>query len=130
MKMKIAMYDLEGHLLEVFDVNTVVELEQQLDVPQGSINKCIMGLHLQSKGRQFRLLKNKSHAIVKIGDVHKLTIGQSNKAVQKYYNGKYICSYGSLTDASDKNKIKVVNICKACSGTNKTAGGFEWKYID
>lgn len=128
--MKIAMYDLEGHLLEVFEVKTIIELEQQLDIPQGCINKCIKGIHVQSNGKQFRLLENKSSARVRIGDVHKLTIGQSIKAVHKYYKGKYICSYDSLTDASDKNNIKVANISKACSGTYITSGGFEWEYAE
>lgn len=128
--MKIAMYDLEGHLLEVFEIEKVIELERQLNIPTGSINKCIKGIHIQSSGRQFRLLEDKGKPRVRIGDVHKLTLGQSIKAVHKYYKGKYICSYDSLTDASDKNNIKLVNISKVATGVNKTTGGFEWKYVE
>lgn len=126
--MKIAMYDLEGHLLEVYEIDTVFSLEKRLKMPTNTIYGCIKGFRLQSKLRQFRLVQTGLKAIIKIGDVSSLTVGQSNKAVHKYYKDKYICSYNSLKEASDKNNIDIINISKACSGVNKSAGGFEWKF--
>ena len=122
------MYDLEGHLLEVFETDTISSLEKKLKMSTNILYKCIKGSHLQSNSRQFRLVEKGTNAIIRIGDVSNLTVGQSNKAVHKYYNNSYVCSYSSLTDASNKNNIDIINISKACSGVNKSAGGFIWKY--
>jgi hypothetical protein len=56
---RIAMYDLEGHLLEVHIVKTIVELEKQLDIPQGSLNNCLNGSVLTTINMQFREVKGK-----------------------------------------------------------------------
>jgi hypothetical protein len=127
--MKIAMYDLEGHLLEAFDVNTVVELEQQLNIPQGSLNNCINGSVLTTIDKQFREIKGKKRIINKIGDVSNCTLSHM-KPIHKYYKNIYVCSYDSANIAAAKNKIDVSNINKCCKGVYATAGGFQWKYAD
>lgn len=127
--MKIAMYDLEGHLLEVFDIVTVIELEKQLDIPQGSLNNCINGSVLTTINKQFRLIKGKKRIINKIGDVSNCNLAHL-KPVHKYYKGKYICSYSSANEAAEKNKINVSGINRCCNLISHTAGGFEWKYAN
>lgn len=125
--MKIAMYDLEGHLLKVHIVKTIVELENQLNIPQGSLNNCLNGSVLTTINMQFREVKGKKRIINKIGDVSNCTQHHS-KPVHKYYEGLYICSYDSATIASAKNKVEVANINRCCNNEANTAGGFEWKY--
>jgi len=127
--MKIAMYDLEGHLLEIFDVNTVVELEKQLDIAQGSLNNCINGSVLSTKYKQFREVKNKKRIINKIGDISSCNLFHL-KPIHKYYKGVYICSYESANIAALKNKVDVSGINKCCNGVYNSAGGFEWKYAN
>lgn len=125
--MKIAMYDLEGHLLEVFEVDTVRDLEKQLEVSQGSISNCLDGKAISNNKRQFRRFSDKSKVQNRIGDVTSITRVHL-KPVHKYYKGKYICTYESSKQASSKNNIDDSAINKCCNGINKTAGGFEWKY--
>lgn len=127
-KLKIAMYDLEGNLLEIFDINTIVELEKQLKIPQGNINSCISGKILSSSSFQFRKYTEKSRVHNKIGNVISIVDKTHCKPVHKYYNNKYINSYKSATEAAIKNNILQESINKCCNGVYKLAGGFEWKY--
>jgi hypothetical protein len=124
---KIAMYDLEGHLLEIFDFETAVELEKQLKIPQGSLNGCLSGKQLSTINRQFRVYSGR--IINRIGDISML----SNTwviPVHKYYKGKYICSYYSANKAAEVNNIPVQDINKCLKGKYNKAGGFEWKYAN
>jgi hypothetical protein len=123
---KIAMYDLEGHLLEVFETNTIVELENMLDVSQGGINACLSGKALSTKNFQFKEIFSKP--LTKIGDVSRITIGQSNKPVSKYYNGNFICSYSNIKEASVINNINISGISRCCNKKQKIAGRFEWRW--
>jgi hypothetical protein len=42
--------------------------------------------------------------------------------------GKYIKDFGSLSEASIQSGIKYGSIQNACSGKQKSAGGYVWKY--
>ena len=127
-KLKIAMYDLEGYLLEVFNVNTIAELENQLKLPKGNISSCISGKILLCSSFQFRRYTEKVRVHNKIGNVISIVNKTHSKAVHKYYKNKYINSYKSITEASIKNDILKESINKCCTGVYKSAGGFEWKY--
>lgn len=52
-----------------------------------------------------------------------------NKAVLKLKNGKIISRYLSAKDAAKENKIHPSSITHALKGDQKTAAGFEWKYL-
>jgi hypothetical protein len=125
--MKIAMYDLEGHLLEVFEVDTVRDLERELNYNQGSINNCLHGLAISVNNRQFKRFPEKRKIHNKIGDISEITTTHL-KPVHKYYKGVYICSYDSIRTASKRNGLFDANINKCCNGIYNSAGGFEWKY--
>ncbi len=127
--MKIAMYDLEGHLLEVFEVDTVVDLEIKLGFKKTVILNCLDGNILETNKRQFRKYSPGAKIHNKIGSVNNLT-SYHNKPVCKYYKGKFICSYISAKEASRINGIDDSSINKCCNGVNKSAGGFEWKYAN
>jgi hypothetical protein len=128
--MKIAMYDLEGHLLEVFDVDSIRALEIQLKTPKGAINSVIIGQHLKAINRQFRKYANGARIINRIGDVTVIPDKSFCTPVSKYYNGKYICSYENLIVACEKNGVKKSNMCTSMKQGKGTVGGYEWKYAD
>lgn len=52
------------------------------------------------------------------------------RKVGQYKNGVLIKEYKNCLRASKSTKIKYPNIWYVLNGRNKTAGGYEWKYID
>jgi hypothetical protein len=126
--MKIAMYDLEGHLLEVFEVETIVELEDKLKISRGGIYACLSGKALTTKHFQFREVINTNKIITRVGDVSHTSQGQFYKPIHKFYKGVFICTYDNASRAAELNKLTVANISSCLTERQKTAGGFEWKY--
>lgn len=127
---KIAMYDLEGFLLDVFIVDTYKQLEDDLNLPQGSIHSCLKSKQHQVNNRQFKELKGSKGALKKIGDIHKYVNGSTEyKVVIKKYKGKAICAYNSLIEAALKNNVDQSSLSICLAGKTKTCGGFEWQYL-
>jgi hypothetical protein len=52
------------------------------------------------------------------------------RKVQQLKNGKIVNIYNSITLAAETINMSRSAISKACLGINKTAGGYQWKYID
>jgi len=128
--MKIAMYDLEGHLLEVFEGNTYQEIVDLLPRKSGvktraSIQKVVKGFRNFAGHYQFREVNER--VLEKIGSCIKLK-KTTEKPVHKYYKGNYITTYRNIQEASDVNNINHANIVACLKQTLKSAGGFEWKY--
>jgi hypothetical protein len=129
--MKIAMYDLEGHLLEVFDVTTYKELEDELKLPKASMHSCLNNRQHQVNNRQFKELKGSRVALKKIGDIHMNVNGSKEyKVVLKKYKKKTISAYNSLIDAALKNNVDQSSLSLCLTGKTKTCGGFEWEYVN
>jgi hypothetical protein len=128
--MKIAMYDLEGHLLEVFEEITVRDLEIKLKAPKSSINGVILGHSLTAINRQFRRYSDNARIINRIGDVTVIPNKSFCKPVSKYYNGIYVCSYENIITACEKNGIIKNNMSTCLKQGKGTVGGFEWKYAE
>lgn len=68
------------------------------------------------------------HWVCKEEDVQKRA--ESNKKIVYQYdlNKKLIKIYKGLIEAENETGIKSYNICKACKGKRKIAGGFVWSY--
>ncbi len=131
--MKIAMYDLEGHLLEVFKGNTYQDIIDLLPVKSGiksvsSIQKVVKGERNFAGSYQFREVVS-DRPLHKIGSCTKLK-KTTEIPIHKYYKGKYITTYRNIKDASDMNNIDNSNISDCLKAKRKSAGGFEWKYAN
>jgi hypothetical protein len=129
--MKIAMYDLEGHLLEVLKGKTYQEIIDLLPSKSGiknvaSIQQAIRGEKNFCGIYQFREVFTQK-PLQKIGSCVNLK-KTLEKQVHKYYKGKYICTYKSMQEAAVINNIEHANLTKCANGERSTAGGFEWKY--
>lgn len=122
------MYDLQGHLLKIFEVETIFELEVELNISRGGISACLSRKSLSTKHFQFIEIINTNKVFTKIGDISSNVVGQSYKPVHKYYDGHYICTYDNIRIAADLNKLDSSGISKCCSGKNKTCGGFKWQF--
>ena len=55
---------------------------------------------------------------------------RSKPVVQCSMNGEIIKKYDSSKEAERETGIFASNIAKACSGRNKSAGGFRWKRVE
>lgn len=126
------MYDLEGYLLDVFEVETYTELENKLGIKPTGLANYFNNKQNQIDNRQFRKLSNNRDPLKKIGDVS-LLINSSvqYKVILKLYNGRLISSYNSIPEAAEKNNLnqKSLNDCINRS-YKKTLDGFEWKYSE
>lgn len=127
-KKTIAVYDLEGYLIDVFEVEKIVDLEVKLNISQGGINSCLSGKSLTSNFLQFKKVMY-DKVLTKIGDVSNISVGQSHKPVMKFYNDKYVSTYDNITIASELTGVDITNISKACNGIQKKAGLFTWRYL-
>lgn len=128
--MKIAMYDLEGHLLEVFDVETVKYLSIVLKISEFSLYACLSGKTISTDFKQFREINKGYTALQKIPNAYDTGQGKQGKPVLKYYKGKFVCFYNTLEEAELRTGTDKAHIIKCCKKTRKTAGGFEWKYAN
>lgn len=127
--MKIAMYDLEGYLLEVFDIKTIVDLENDLKISKGSLNGCLSGKLNQTSNRQFRKVTDNAIILNRIGNVSNIVKPNHNLPIAKYYKGKFIKSYDSATEAASINNLDVTYINKCLNDKIHNFDNFEWKYL-
>jgi hypothetical protein len=129
--MKIAMYDIEGFFLDVFEVDTITELEKQLQIPQGGINACLSRKSLTTNSLQFIEIKTESSKIfLRIADASKITVGHSFKKVHKYYKGRFIATYDNVSIASDLNGVSISNLSRYCNGIRKPKGIYTWEWAN
>lgn len=59
----------------------------------------------------------------------KLRTAKKRTQVRQYLNDGNYNDYISIGEAARATGIPKGNICSACKGTRKTAGGFKWTYI-
>lgn len=62
----------------------------------------------------------------KFGDDHPMSVAR----YQYRLNGEFVARYGSSGEAERMTGISYKSIMEACSGRNKTAGGYIWQYED
>lgn len=53
-----------------------------------------------------------------------------SKPVAQIQGGQIIKVYGSVLEAQRQTGIEMSNIAKCCRGARKTAGGYQWKYVE
>lgn len=64
---------------------------------------------------------------------HSLNSGrtiQSTSSVKCFKNGIFVAEYSSVKEAQQIIGLTRHAIIRVCKGKNKTAGGFEWKYVN
>jgi len=130
--MKIAMYDLEGHLLEVFNVNTYKELEDKIGIKPTGLSSYFTNRQNQINNRQFKELNDNRKPLKKIGDVSMLiNSSMQYRFVLKLYKGQIICCYNSIFEAAEKNNINSKSLSNhLIKESKKDYEGFEWKYAN
>jgi len=63
-------------------------------------------------------------------EAHDKSISHSRKVIQMDLDGNEIATFNSVTEAGESIGKTRHSVNKVCTGKNKTAGGFKWKYED
>lgn len=101
------------------EINGKKYLKPEFDVHHIDKNK------QNNKLENLKIITKKEHSKLHI----KEKIKKQCKPVDKFdINGKYLESYQSIKEASEKNNIFPQNIIKCCKNNKGTAGGYVWKY--
>ncbi len=107
--MKIAMYDLEGHLLEVFEGDTYQDIIDLLPVKSGvktpsSIQKVVKGERNFAGIYQFREVRvGMVKPLDKIGSCIRLKI-TTEKPVHMYYKNVHITKYRTIQEGAGEGE--------------------------
>jgi hypothetical protein len=121
----VRMYDYEGYMLQ--DFSSAREAARFLDIKEESISQVISGRSFHAGAFQFRKLKRGTP--VKLPSLYEhFNAGKGRIPCAKYWNGRLICVYNSLSEAAERNNISQANITQSMlrGGTYK---GFTWKEI-
>lgn len=135
--MKIAKYDLEGNFLEILEEKNLTEISRNEKVNPISLKRAISGTVLSVNNFQYRLVDSNIKVLTKIAPVYTLIKGPYilNKSlmVAKYYKGKLITTYKSLSELCKKNNIPdMTTISKNLRNgkEHNTRTGFTFKKIN
>jgi hypothetical protein len=52
-----------------------------------------------------------------------------SRSVSKILDGTTLEVYDTVTQAAEENNLSTSSIIKVCRGLQKTAGGYEWRYL-
>jgi group I intron endonuclease len=115
---KVKVYDLNLKYITTFD-NPEVAAEW-LGVTTDSVKNCC----------QHRTQRCKDFILCWEDEEPKSLTGQYQAVLQLDLKGNIIQKYSSIGYASRQTNTNKHGIIKCCKGTQKTAGGFKWKYIN
>lgn len=126
--MEIAIYDLEGHFLEIIEGENIRGISDKLNL-SSELYHCLKGSSNYSGSKQYREVINGKH-LKKIGDISNCLVGVKHKYIHKSYKGNYICTYRNTYQASIKTNINESSIHRCLKGVANHAGGFGWEYAN
>jgi len=121
---RVASYDLEGNLLEVIEGTSYADIAVAFDVTPIGLTDCLRGKIRQTRGFQFRLIRDELPVWKTIGDITNAT--RTQEPFLKIYKGRVIAMYESLEEAERKSKVNISGISRCLSGEINEAGGFNW----
>lgn len=125
--MVILKYDLEGNFLESYDVCSLVELSNLLNLNYTSLTDNLKKRNLSCCSFQF-IKKESDRVLENIGDVTSILRGAKEKPVVKKYKGKFISFYTSVKQASEKNNLPYSKVQYSIK-TGKDIKGFKFLYV-
>lgn len=97
------IYDLEGNMLQ--DYETRKEMYDTLKLSDSAVSICIKGGSNYTGNYQIRE-GEKDKLPLKVGDVSMTnSSGRAMVPVAKYWNGRLVATYSTISEASTKNKM-------------------------
>ena len=118
---KINKYDYMGNLIATYD--NVRDASIKENVPYNMIFDCCVGHTVYVGTSVFRFYTDTF-------DTYK-TYRDKPKLVEQYTkDGKFLAVYESTREAGRQNNIPYQSIVSVCSGKQKTAHGYIWRYVE
>jgi group I intron endonuclease len=117
----IDKYDYRGNLLTSY--KSVEEASKEENIPKKEIVKCCTGKKIYINMNIFRFHHENFNTYKTYRDKPKL--------VEQYdYEGNFITVYDGVRNAARILNVNYQPIVGVCNGTEKTAYGFIWKYVE
>lgn len=113
----IYQFDLNGILIKRFDGLT--EAEKETNTKNSDISACARKVQRTANGFIWRYTEDSDIEIV----------SDSKKKIHQIKDGKIINTFDSISQASKYTSIEKTSICACVNMRRKTAGGFEWKFV-
>lgn len=126
---EVCQYDLQGKSIKIWDCMS--EAERELNISNGSIYNCCKGIQKKAGGFIWRYADEKitDEYLAWCNELH--SGGNQKKSIAQYsLDDRFICLFGSITEAGIKTGVDKGSISACCRGKIKTAGGFIWKYYE
>jgi transcriptional regulator with XRE-family HTH domain len=122
--LRIACYDLEGNLLEVVEGLSYKDIAEKLRLRSQDITDCITGRHKQSRGYQFKLVKDNGPVWNTIGDLS--NANRRQEPFFKIYKGRIVSMYDTLEEAERRSGVNASTISRCLSGES---GGSVYSWV-
>lgn len=120
---KTAQYNLEGNLLKTF--KSLKEASTELKIENTGIRQSILRESV-SYGFQFRYFDK-----IPLEKINANKEYYNNSGVNQYdLEGNFIKTWSIITDAAKHLNIFHINIIKNAQYQRKSAGGFQWRYVN
>lgn len=117
--------DIDGKVINIF--RNTVQAANAMNCSRGNLTLACEGKRRLCKGFQWAYQKNLQNKINK--KVEDLPV--QGKAVCQYgLNGKKIQTWINILEAKKQLNISDAHISSTCKGTRKSAGGYQWRYLE
>lgn len=120
---RICQYDLNGHLLKVYD--SMQEAAKETNFPYQRISACCCHKRAQYKNFIFRYYDDKTKLFWE-----KCERKKGRPTAKLDQNGKILEVFSSAKKAGESLGKDGRNIRLVCEGKRQSAYGFRWKYLD
>lgn len=123
----VAVYDKEGHFIEVCQSRT--EAAKKYGTTTARVSNCIKGWCKTANGFYFYDASGKVSSIIRKKDQYIGAKNPSARAIDQYdLQGNFIKHYEYSTLAAKEVEADLSSIIKCCRGKQKTCAGSTWKY--
>lgn len=126
---KVAQYSKNGKFIKIWECTR--QVERELNISHTMISSCCIG-HIQSAGGfMWRYVDDNSDpdlVIPSYDEIKKPKKSHRTKVDQYDLDGNFIQTWDYIKQAADTLQINKACISACCSGKQKTAGGFIWRY--
>lgn len=126
---KVAQYDFDGNLVNIYDSITIAS--EKTGINDSSISSVCHNKRQSAGGYYWRFVNNNEIINSKIDlqiNIRAIEESKPKSVIQYDKNGNVVAKYNSIREASKLTGIVLSSIVETCKGKRRTAGGYIWRY--